>query len=121
MKQLTLGILAGVAAVILSAGALWFLIPILLTALSISYGAWLAWFPFAISIPALMLGGFVSAQLVPLRKLSVGFLVGMVATTLVALLTHATGQLLMMVAILFIGGILGFLGARLSKTNPASS
>ncbi len=121
MKQLAVGILAGIAAVILTAGALWFLIPILLTALSISSGAWLVWFPFAISIPALMLGGYVSAQLVPLRKLAAGFLVGMVATTLVAWLTHATGQLLMIVAILLIGGFLGFLGAQLSKTNPASS
>jgi len=121
MKLLTSGILAGIATVILCAGALWFLIPILLTALSISSGEWLAWFPFAISIPALMLGGFVTAQIVPLRKLSAGFLVGMVATMLATLLTHATGQLLMMVAILLIGGIFGFLGARLSKNNPASS
>lgn len=87
MKQHTLGILVGIATVILCTGALWFLIPILLPALSISSGEWLAWFPIAISIPALMIGGIVTAQIVPLRKLFAGFLVDMVATMLATLLT----------------------------------
>jgi hypothetical protein len=119
MTRLSLGILAGLGVIILSTAILWIGIPIVLTAVSINPNAWLAWFPFVIFVPSVALGGFIAARFAPTLRFVLGFLVGLAAASLAALLTHFAGQILILLAILFVGGVVGAVGASFASNNAA--
>lgn len=113
MARFTVGFLAGLAATIGSALVLWFALPVIFFVVSISPNSWLGWFPFAISIPALLLGGYTAAHLVAVRPVTVGFVVGLVATLLAGLLAWGADQAWYLSIIVLIGGGVSAIGASL--------
>jgi hypothetical protein len=120
MMRLTLGFLAGLGAVIGSALVLWFALPFVFSAASNGSVSWLGWLPFFVFIPALLFGGYTAARLVPARRVTVGFVVGLVATVLVGFLARGSGQALYLSIAVLLGGGLGAIGARLAGKHAAS-
>jgi hypothetical protein len=120
MTRFTLGFLAGLAAVIGSALVLWFTLPFVFSVALSGSESWLRWFPFAMFVPALLIGGYTAARLVPVRRVTLGFVVGLVATVLVGLLAHGTGQALDLSIAVLLGGVLSAIGARLAGKYAVS-
>jgi len=120
MKQFTLGFLAGLSAIIGSALVLWFTLPFIFSAVTSGSESWLGLLPFAIVVPALLLGGYTAARFVPVRRVSLGFAVGLVATILVGLLARGTGQALYLSIAVLLGGVLSAIGARLAGKHAVS-
>ena len=120
MTRFALGFLAGLSAIIGSALVLWFLVPFVLFAVTNGPDSWLGWFPFLIFIPALLIGGYTAARLVPVRRVILGFVVGLVATVLAELLARGTGQALYLSIAVLLGGVLSAIGARLAGKHAVS-
>ena len=120
MARYSLGFLAGLAAVIISALVFWFVLPLVFSVVSSSSDNWLGWFPFAMFIPALLLGGYTAARLVRVRRVTLGFVVGLVATVLVGLLARGTGQVLYLSIAVLLGGVLSAIGASLAGKHAVS-
>lgn len=112
MARFTLGLLAGLVAVIVCALVLWLVLPFLFSAFSSGPSAWLGWFPFAIFVPALLLGGFAAAKIVAARRTTLGFTVGLVATGLAGFFAQGAGHVGFLFLVLLVGGVLGAIGAR---------
>lgn len=120
MTRFIFGLLAGLAVTILSTLVLWLVMPVIFSSLSHVPDLWLRWFPFAIFIPALLMGGFTAARLVPRRRIALGFMVGLVASALAALLARGTGHVSFLLVGLIIGGLVAALGARFAAKSVAS-
>ena len=120
MARFSLGFLAGLAAVSGSALVLWFTLPFVFSAATNSSESWLGWLPFFAFIPALLFGGYIAARLVPVRRVTLGFVVGLVATVLVGFLARGTGQAVYLSIAVLLGGVLSAIGARLSGKHAVS-
>lgn len=120
MTRFSLGFLAGLAAVSGSALVLWFILPFIFSAASNGSESWLGWLPFFVFIPALLFGGYTAARIVPVRRVTLGFVVGLAATVLVGLLARGTGQVLYLSIVVLLGGVLSAIGARLAGKHAIS-
>lgn len=121
MARFTLGFLAGLVAAIGSGLVLLFILPFVFIAASGSPGSWLGWLPPSSLIPALLFGGFTAARLVPFCRVTLGFVVGLVASVLADLLANGTGQALYLSIAVLLGGVLGAIGARLAGKHATNA
>ena len=120
MTRISIGFLAGLATAIGSALLLLFTLPFVFSAASNGSESWLGWLPFFVLIPALLLGGYTAARLVPVRRVTLGFVVGLVATVAVGFLSRGTGQALYLSVAVLLGGVLSAIGARLAGKHAVS-
>ena len=120
MMRLTLGFLAGLATIIGCSLVLWFTVPLVFSSVFSSSVSWLGLFPFFTFIPALLLGGYTAARLVPVRRVMLGFVVGLVATVLAGFLARGSGQVLYLSIAVLLGGVLSAIGARFAGKQTVS-
>jgi hypothetical protein len=120
MTRFFFGLLAGLAAVGGCALVLWFTLPFVFSAVSGASENWLGWLPFSVFIPALLFGGYTAARIVPVRRVTLGFVVGLVAAVVVGFLARGTGQALYLSIAVLLGGVLSAIGARLAGKHAVS-
>lgn len=120
MTRFTIGFLAGLATSIGSGLLLLLTLPLIFSAASNSSESWLGLLPFFVLIPALLLGGYTAARLVLFRRITLGFVVGVVATLAVGFLSHGTGQALYLSIAVLLGGGLSAFGAHLAGKHAVS-
>lgn len=114
MRRFVIASVIGVVVVSVSAALLWLILPTILSLLT-STNTLLAIFPFLISAPALLIGGYAAARVASSYRLAVGGLVGLVSTTLVLVLLHTAGGFVVIFTILFVGAMISALGAIMAR------
>jgi hypothetical protein len=114
MARATLGFVLGLLITVVAAFVLWFVLPFVFAGVAFTADVWLGWFPFAVSIPALLLGGFTAARVARVRRVVLGFVVGLAAAALAALSFRGTGQAYVILIALFSAGVFSAIGAAIA-------
>ena len=112
LKPFAFGVLSALMAVM----GLWLAAPLLLSSFTEN---WVSFYPFIIVVPPLMLGGYVSAQIMKSNFLSryliMGAFVGAVVMLIAMLLTTTQGQIDFLILIVIAGSSISVFGAYLGS------
>lgn len=112
LKPFAFGVLSALMAII----GLWLAISLLLSSFIES---WFAFYMFIIVVPPLMLGGYVSAQIMKSKFLSryliMGALVGAVVILFAMLFTKTQGQIGLLILLVIAGSSISVFGAYLGS------